>query len=164
MAYSIVVVFSGITTLFRSKIDFPTAVIDHPPMRTEDEIELLTAQLQAINLRLAQLEVAAAHHKEARGSSAHAAAATERSAQAAAATQSSAHEAAATTVMKGDRVTINNKLKRPSTWNAHVEWDQEKAQRATVTHLYKDQVHFVTDNGVKTWRAANNLTKTVEEA
>jgi hypothetical protein len=111
-------------------------------MDREDEIEQLTAQLRTINIRLAQLETAAAARDRV----------PERSAEV----------AAATTLKKGDRVKINNKLKRPATWNVLVEWNQDQAQKATVTHLYKEQVHFVTDNGVKTWRAANNLTKLVE--
>lgn len=106
-------------------------------MDRKDEIELLTAQLQAINIRLAQLEAAAEQDKKA--------------------IKSSAETAAA--IRKGDRVNIVNKLKKPSTWSAHVEWHQEDAQKATVTHFYKGQVHFVTDNGVKTWRAINNLEK-----
>ena len=58
---------------------------------------------------------------------------------------------------KGDRVRIKNKLKKPATWPKGNEWTQRLAQQGTVTHLYREQVHFVTDNGVKTWRAGNNL-------
>ena len=57
---------------------------------------------------------------------------------------------------EGDRVTIRNKIKRLANWRT--VWGQEAAQRATVTHLYRDQeVHFRTRNGVNTWRARNNL-------
>ena len=55
----------------------------------------------------------------------------------------------------GDRVVIKNKVKRPANWVG--EWIPEAAQRAIVTHFYRDQVHFRTDNGVTTWRATNNL-------
>jgi hypothetical protein len=56
-------------------------------------------------------------------------------------------------------VKINNKLKKPATWSNTVEWDEEAAQLPTVTHKYKGQVHFQTNNGVKTRRAPNNWAK-----
>jgi hypothetical protein len=58
---------------------------------------------------------------------------------------------------RGDRVWIKNKLKKPATWSNEVPWKEDEAKTATVSHIYKGQVHFVTDNGVKTWRAVNNL-------
>jgi hypothetical protein len=121
----------------------------------KDEIGLLTTQLRGINIRLAQLEAAAEQDKRPT---------TERSARTAAATiiESSTGTAAASVIKKGDRVNIVNKLNKPSTWSPHVEWCQENAQRGTVTHFHKGQVHFITDNGVKTWRAINNLRK-IEE-
>ena len=60
---------------------------------------------------------------------------------------------------RGDLVKIRNIVRKPATWHSDNEWNQEQAQLATVTHNYKGQVHFVTDNGVKTWRAVNNLTR-----
>jgi len=110
-------------------------------MDRKDEIELLTTQLKAINIRLAQLEAAAEQDKRL------------------------IERCIGTTagIKKGDRVNIVNKLKKPSTWSDRVEWDQEDAQKATVTHIYKEQVHFITDNGVTTWRAINNLRKRIEE-
>ena len=119
----------------------------------KDEIGLLTTQLRGINIRLAQLEAAAEQDKRPT---------TERSARTAAAsiTERSAGTAAASVIKNGDRVNIANKL---NTWSPHVEWwCQEDAQRSTVTHFHKEQVHFITDNGVKTWRAINNLRK-IEE-
>jgi hypothetical protein len=62
---------------------------------------------------------------------------------------------------KGDRVWINNQVKKPSSWDNSVAW--EETRYATVTEVdIKDkgrviQVHFQTDNGVNTWRAPNNL-------
>ncbi len=53
---------------------------------------------------------------------------------------------------------INNKIKRPANWLAR--WDErdiENERRATVTHIVRDQVWIITDNGTKTWRAPNNL-------
>lgn len=52
---------------------------------------------------------------------------------------------------------ITNKVNKPQNWLG--EWDQAKAQKATVTHFYRGQVHFVTDNGIRTWRAVNNLSR-----
>ena len=80
----------------------------------------------------------------------------------AAANDDSSFESAATAATtapfkKGDRVIVKNKLKRPAVWPTDKYWDKELAQRATVTHIVGTQVHFVTDNGVKTWRAVNNL-------
>ena len=63
---------------------------------------------------------------------------------------------------KGDRVRITNQVRRPAIWPSAVAWNEEtkeKERRATVTHIYKDQVHFITDNGTKTWRAPNNVRK-----
>ena len=57
----------------------------------------------------------------------------------------------------GDRVRIKNKVNRPASWPAARAWNKEAAKIATVTKVTKEQGHFVTDNGVKTWRAHNNL-------
>lgn len=123
-------------------------------MDRSDEIEELTTQLRNISLRLAQLE--AATSRESNRSSAGTAAAPSSSAETAAAT-SSATRAAAPIIQKGDRLNILNKVNKPQNWTG--EWDQAKAQKATVTHFYRGQVHFVTDNGIRTWRAVNNLSK-----
>lgn len=58
---------------------------------------------------------------------------------------------------RGDRVRIKIKLVRPAAWPRNNVWNQRLAQKDTVTHIYREQVHFVTDNGVKTWRAEKNL-------
>jgi hypothetical protein len=105
-------------------------------------IEQLTRDLEALRIRVAQLEEAAAATtgQEQDGN---------RGREA---------ETTVTTEFKeGDRVRIKNQLKKPATWPNKVFWDKKQAQQATVTHIYKEQVHFVTDNGVKTWRAVNNL-------
>ena len=115
-------------------------------MDKDDAILQLTAQLRNVTIRLEQLEAAAS--RENNGSSAGTAAAT-----------SSANRAAAPIIQKGDRVHITNTVSKPRSWNNNSEWDQAKAQNATVTHFYRGQVHFITDNGVRTWRAVNNLTK-----
>jgi hypothetical protein len=64
---------------------------------------------------------------------------------------------------KGDRVRIKNKMKKPATWSNNVAWKEDEAKTGTVTHIYKGQVHFLTDNGVKTWRAVNNLARIDDE-
>ena len=65
----------------------------------------------------------------------------------------------ATGLSKGDRVRITNRVRKPATWNNEVNWEEDKERRATVTGVTPDQVHIITDNGVKTWRAPNNLKK-----
>lgn len=102
----------------------------------EKTIEQLSAELRNLHLRVAQLEAAAANETE---------------------DSTGAEPAAAIGFKKGDKVLIKNKLKKPATWPTSATWDKELAQRATVTHVYREQVHFITDNGVKTWRAINNL-------
>ena len=60
-------------------------------------------------------------------------------------------------IRKGDRVRIKNKVKKPASWTRQIEWDKEKERSATVTKITATQIHFVTDNGVETWRAPNGL-------
>ena len=55
----------------------------------------------------------------------------------------------------GTRVRIKNKVRKPAT--AGGDWTEERERLATVTETRVDQVHFVTDNGTRTWRAPNNL-------
>jgi hypothetical protein len=55
----------------------------------------------------------------------------------------------------GDRVRIKNKVRRPAT--AGPSWSETRERLATVTRVTVDQVHIITDNGTKTWRARNNL-------
>jgi hypothetical protein len=59
----------------------------------------------------------------------------------------------------GDRVYVVNRVRKPATWTSKVEWIAEKERRATVTRVTANQVHILTDNGVRTWRAPNNLRK-----
>ena len=55
----------------------------------------------------------------------------------------------------GDRVRIKNKVRKPAT--AGPSWTETRERLATVTRVTVDQVHIITDNGTKTWRARNNL-------
>jgi hypothetical protein len=63
--------------------------------------------------------------------------------------------------VKGDRVIIKNKLHKPAFWDDNTEWCESEGKTATVTEVLlrgpTEQVHFITDNGVHTWRAPNNL-------
>ena len=62
---------------------------------------------------------------------------------------------------RGKRIWIKNKLRKPASWNNDVEWIEKEARTATATRVVVEgqtkQVHFVTDNGVHTWRAPNNI-------
>jgi hypothetical protein len=62
---------------------------------------------------------------------------------------------------KGDRIWIKNKLHKPANWNNDFEWIEKEGKSATVTEVLtkgpNEQVHFVTDKGVRTWRAPNNV-------
>ena len=111
------------------------------------DIDLLTAELANLRVRVAQLEAAAAtDHRT---------------------TQDTQEDDSPRRVdnpfRRGDRVKILNKVRRPATWDTSNPWDQKAAQRATVTRLYREQVHFRTDNGVETWRARNNLQLLTQE-
>jgi hypothetical protein len=57
----------------------------------------------------------------------------------------------------GDRVRITNKVKKPSAWPRERIWSESDFRSATVTRVTRLQIHFVTDNGITTWRAPNNL-------
>ena len=100
-------------------------------------VDTLIAELEALQIRVAQLEAAA----------------TEQGIN----DSETGRGTRTIGFKKGDRVRITNKVRRPATWSREVEWDESQARMATVTHIYKNQVHFMTDNGVKTWRATNNL-------
>ena len=62
---------------------------------------------------------------------------------------------------RGDRIWIINKLHKPANWDNGLEWNESEGKTATVTEVLikgpNKQVHFVTDNGVRTWRAPNNV-------
>ena len=57
----------------------------------------------------------------------------------------------------GDRVRILNQFKKPTVWDNSRRWSEAEAKIATVTKVRAGQVFFLTDNGVTTWRAPNNL-------
>jgi hypothetical protein len=58
---------------------------------------------------------------------------------------------------RGDRIRITNRVKKPATWTGASVSDEERERVATVTRVRPKQVHFVTDNGTRTWRAPNNV-------
>lgn len=74
-------------------------------------------------------------------------------------TEHRTRKATATVFCPGNCIGIHKTLKEPAAWDNTVEWIQDKAQLATVMKLIQTQIWFVTDNGVNTWRAVNNITK-----
>ena len=63
----------------------------------------------------------------------------------------------------GDRIRILNAVKKPAKWNNKKEWSENEARYATVTRIQGGRVFFVTDNGVSTWRAPNNLSNATQD-
>ena len=55
----------------------------------------------------------------------------------------------------GSRVRVKNKIRKPAT--AGSDWTEQKERVGIVTGIRGDQVHFITENGTKTWRNPNNL-------
>ena len=55
----------------------------------------------------------------------------------------------------GDRVHITNRISRPVFAPSH--WSGTRERWATVKKVDGEKVHFRTDNGTETWRAAKNL-------
>lgn len=130
-------------------------------MNIDDVVTQLTAELRALKIRVAQLEAAATPNQDNEERSATVEAADEHRSSSGQANEQrgtvSADEQRGTVpfFQRGDRVKIRNIVRKPATWHGDNEWIPELAQLATVTHNYKGQVHFVTDNGVKTWRASS---------
>ena len=125
-------------------------------MDREDLIAQLITELQDLRIRVVQLETAA--HERVNEISA-----LETAAHAERVNKSRARRAATTPFQPGDRISIKKILKKPATWHNDIAWNQEQAQLATVTHLvHRGQVWFETDNGIKTWRAVNNITRLEE--
>jgi hypothetical protein len=55
----------------------------------------------------------------------------------------------------GDRVYINNRIRRPL--QAAATWTAELERKATVTDVKGDRFFLTTDNGTKTWREVAGL-------
>ena len=99
-------------------------------------VEELTVELNALRIRVAQLEAAVG----------------------AAADTDNGNVDDAVAFRRGDRRCITNRVKRPSNWNTGVVWEEDNKERmATVTRVTPHQIHFVTDNGTRTWRAHRNV-------
>ena len=62
---------------------------------------------------------------------------------------------------RGDRIWIKNRIQKPASWDNSVVWLEQEAKTATVTDVKirgsTTQIHFVADNGIRTWRAPNNI-------
>ena len=98
-------------------------------------VEDLIVELNALQIRVAQLEAA----------------------QGAAADTDNGNVDNAVAFRRGDCIHITNRVKRPSNWNTGVGWEEDKERTATVTRVTPNQIHFVTDNGTRTWRAHRNV-------
>jgi hypothetical protein len=63
--------------------------------------------------------------------------------------------------LRGDRIWIKNKIQKPASWDNRIAWFERDAKTATVTKVVRKgsfkQIHFITDNGIHTWRAPNNV-------
>ena len=64
-------------------------------------------------------------------------------------------EVASSDLRVGTRVRVKNKIRKPAT--AGNEWTERKERVGIVTEIRGDQVHFITENGTRTWRNPNNL-------
>ena len=98
-------------------------------------VEDLTAELNALRIHVAQLEAAVG----------------------AVADTDNGNVDDAVAFRRGDRIRITNLVKRPSNWNTGLVWEEDKERTATVTRVTPHQIHFVTDNGIRTWRAHRNV-------
>ena len=117
----------------------------------DDEIEDLIAEWETLRIRadeiVRQLETASARRTDAiSGINARTHPADERG-------------LTVNGLKRGDRVLIKNKVNKPATWPIEKAWVKEEAHLATVTRVTREQIHFITDNGITTWRAPNNLAK-----
>ena len=120
-------------------------------MDKDELIASLTAELDELRIRMTQINRAVGPTPEEIGSCAR---------RVAAEYESSAREAAASTFKKGDRIRIKKHFKKPANWSNAIEWNQDKAQLATVTRVTKAQVWFISDQGIETWQAIKNIEKT----
>jgi hypothetical protein len=118
----------------------------------DDEIEDLIAEWETLRIRadaiVEQLEAANARRTS-----------TDTHGTSNRTNPTTAHVLTVNGLKRGDRVVIKNKVNKPATWPTEKAWEKEKARFATVTRVTREQIHFVTDNGVNTWRAPNNLRK-----
>jgi hypothetical protein len=105
------------------------------------DVDELIAELSALRIRVARLEADRDRENAARE------------------TTIATETAAFGDLRVGDRVQIKNRVRKPATWSSTKPWSEERERIATVTRITPEQIHFVTDNGTRTWRAPNNLTK-----
>jgi hypothetical protein len=62
----------------------------------------------------------------------------------------------------GNRVWIKNKVRKPAHWPTQTPWIESEYRTARVTKISTRQIFVLTDNGVDTWRALNNLQRITE--
>ena len=119
----------------------------------EERIEDLTAELERLSVRTAAVltKLEAAKAKQAKH--------LERGPQQQYKDRAIATAKSVNGIAKGDRVWITNRIKKPATWPQETQWVESEYRSATVTSVSREQIHVITDNGVETWRAPNNLRK-----
>jgi len=61
----------------------------------------------------------------------------------------------------GDSIYITNAVRRPL--RAPLDWTATKERRAVVTRVANNRVHFVTQNGTRTWRQPESLRLVVSD-
>jgi hypothetical protein len=66
-------------------------------------------------------------------------------------------------IAEGDRVRIGTASASPPRGQARLRWTEAEERLATVTRVTQEQIHFVTDNGTRTWRAPNNAETSRQE-
>lgn len=74
----------------------------------------------------------------------------------------SSAEAATPGFKIGDRIVIQNKVKKPANWSDQHPWLESEHRVATIRDIIRlgptnIQIHFITDGGIETWRAPNNV-------
>lgn len=60
-------------------------------------------------------------------------------------------------LVTGDRVFIDNAVRRPRNWPSSRAWSPTRERTATVRRIVGDRVDIVTGNGHRTWRLRKNL-------
>lgn len=132
----------------------------------DDDIDELIAEVQALRIRVTQLESERDKHLPVvnavnvpGGTRPRDSFPTNQTPSRAATNDRAAQRATIIAFAPGDRVRIKNRVRKPATWPGEVQWNEERERIATVTKIIAEQVHFVTDNGTHTWRAQNNLQK-----
>ena len=117
----------GVDNWFRNCSPSKT-VFETLPFMENIAIEDLIAELNSLRIRVAQLEAGQG-----------------------AAAETNNGNVDAVALSRGDRIRITNGVRQPVNWRTGVVWDEERERTATVTRVTRDKIHFVTDNGTRSW-------------